>query len=81
MKLGLKRFLEKKFWRNYRYFFARKSDFSMEKVNFPENPFSKHILIFDTGYFDFLKGELQFFGREIRKKFEERIVRHTFECL
>ena len=24
-------------WRNYEYFDARKSDYSMEKVNFPEN--------------------------------------------
>ena len=26
-----------KVWRNYGYFNARKSDYSMEKVNFPEN--------------------------------------------
>ena len=64
--------------RNYGYFDTRKSDYSMEKVNFPENNFSKRILNFDTSYFDFLKSELQFFGKEIRKKFEERIVRHTF---
>ena len=45
-------------WRNYEYFDARKSDYSMEKVNFPENTFSKRILNFDTGYFDILKSEL-----------------------
>ena len=40
--------------------------------------FSKRILNFDTDYFDFLKSELRYLGREIRKKFEERIVRDTF---
>ena len=40
--------------------------------------FSKCILNFDTGYFDFLKSEFRFLGREIRKRFEKRIVRHTF---
>ena len=41
----------------------------MGKVNFPENTFSKRALKFNTGYFDFLKSELRFLGREIRKKF------------
>ena len=40
--------------------------------------FSKRILNLETDYFDFLKSELWCLGREIRKKFEERIVRHTF---
>ena len=42
------------------------------------NDFSKRILNFDTDYFDFLQSELRFLGKEIRKKFEERIVRNIF---
>ena len=58
-----------KVWKNYGYVDARRSKYSMEKVNFPENTFSKRTLKFDTSYFDFLKNELQVLGREIRKKF------------
>ena len=58
-----------KVWRNYGYFDARKSNYSMEKVSFPENTFSKRNLNFDTGYFGFLKNELRFLGRKIRKEF------------
>ena len=65
-------------WRNYGYFDAKKSNYSMEKVNFPDNTFSKDTFNFDTGYFDFLKNELGFLGRELEKSFEEKIVRHTF---
>ena len=46
----------------------------MEKVNFPENTFSKHTLNFDTSYFDFLKSELRFLGREIRKSLKEALL-------
>ena len=67
-EIGSEEFPGEKVWRNYRYFDARKSDYLMEKVNYPENTFSKSILNFDNSYFDFLKNELQFFGREIRKK-------------
>ena len=40
--------------------------------------FSKRILNFDTDYFDFLQSELRFLVKEIRNKFEERIVRNIF---
>ena len=39
---------------------------------------SKRILNFDTDYFNFLKCELRCLRGEIRKKFEERIVKSTF---
>ena len=42
-----------KVWRNYGYFDARTSNYSMEKVNFPENTFSKRTLNFDTGNLTF----------------------------
>ena len=50
----------------------------MEKINFPQNTFSKCTLNFDTGYFDFLKSELRFWVERTEESFKERIVRHTF---
>ena len=40
--------------------------------------FSKSILNFDADYFDFLKSELLFLWKEIKKKFQERIFKNTF---
>ena len=40
--------------------------------------FSERILNFGTDHIDFLKSELRCLGKEIRKRFEERIVRHSF---
>ena len=40
--------------------------------------FSKSILNFDADYFDFLKSELLFLRKEIKKKFQERIFKNTF---
>ena len=36
-EIGSEEVSGERFWRNYGYFDARKSDYSMEKVNFPEN--------------------------------------------
>ena len=40
--------------------------------------FSKSILNFDADCFDFLKSELLFLRKEIKKKFQERIFKNTF---
>ena len=82
-EIGPEEISGKSFWRNQGYLDARRSNYSMEKVNFPENTFSKHTLNFDTGYFDFLKSELQFLGSEIRKSLKEALldIALSFHCL
>lgn len=38
---------------------------------------SIHIVSFDGDYFDFLQGELQTLGNNIREKFKEKIVKNS----